>query len=359
MTKIDVTQAEELINDLEASPTSAYLLEYHSLLPQKITLWCCRNTETLTHPKESGYLLFPFPSSSRPALFFSEEECYTLPRLSDDNCHADPFKVYPKAPTTNKLEEQEYTNSFNGILSSLSSGKVEKVVLSRQSRYQYDGIIPSLELFRRVVTSAPNMYVTLLYTPSEGWWLSATPELFLRCHNNYLETMALAGTQEGADKLEAWSPKNKQEQTLVQDYIIHQLYSLGITPFAFPVFPRKANGNLYHLETKITAHMNGVSPLTIAKQLFPTPAVCGVPQATALETLKQFEGYDRGYYSGILGRFNSTSCHLYVHLRSASWTKDKELFLYAGGGVMPSSSRLSEWEETEKKMDTIRASFKL
>lgn len=66
------------------------------------------------------------------------------------------------------------------------------------------------------------------------------------------------------------------------------------------------------------------------------------------------EGYDRSYYSGFIGWLRPEGrTDLYVNLRCMN-VKEDSLTLYAGGGLLASSELDDEFQETEKKMQTMQ-----
>jgi isochorismate synthase len=90
------------------------------------------------------------------------------------------------------------------------------------------------------------------------------------------------------------------------------------------------------------------------KVLHPTPAVCGLPKEKAYRFIKENEGYDRNYYSGFVGMLNPLGkTDLYVNLRCLNY-KVNELSLYAGSGLLSASELEDEWQETEKKLQTMK-----
>ena len=88
--------------------------------------------------------------------------------------------------------------------------------------------------------------------------------------------------------------------------------------------------------------------------LHPTPDVCWLPKDTAYRFILENEGYDRKYYSGFIGWLDPEGrTDLYVNLRCMH-IEDEQLPLYAGGGLLSSSELNDEWQETEKKLQTMR-----
>ena len=66
------------------------------------------------------------------------------------------------------------------------------------------------------------------------------------------------------------------------------------------------------------------------------------------------EGYDRSYYSGFLGWTDGNGkTHLFVNIRCVRLA-DSEAQFFAGGGILASSDLISEWNETEEKMTTMK-----
>ena len=169
-------------------------------------------------------------------------------------------------------------------------------------------------------------------------------------------TVSLAGTMpmNGENMPTEWSTKNKEEQGFVSEYIRKAVKKFGSRLTEKGPYTARA-GQLVHLKTdfhftlKETQHLGD-----ILQELHPTPAVCGLPKDETYRFILDTEGYDRSYYSGIIGwlapREETT---LYVNLRCMHIGKDTAT-LYAGGGILPTSEVDSEWEETQQKMNTMR-----
>ena len=151
-----------------------------------------------------------------------------------------------------------------------------------------------------------------------------------------------------------WDDKNRQEQDYVASYIRRQLLSLGIHSTEKGPYPAYA-GALSHLKTDFHFSLKDNRNLgDLLKVLHPTPAVCGLPKEEAYRFILENEGYDRKYYSGFIGWLDPEGrTDLYVNLRCMH-IEDEQLTLYAGGGLLSSSELNDEWQETEKKLQTMR-----
>lgn len=129
---------------------------------------------------------------------------------------------------------------------------------------------------------------------------------------------------------------------------------MGISPIRERTLPAFA-GALSHLKTDFHFSLNDSQRLgDLLKLLHPTPAVCGLPKEEAYRFILDNEGYDRSYYSGFIGWLRPEGrTDLYVNLRCMN-VKEDSLTLYAGGGLLASSELDDEFQETEKKMQTMQ-----
>ena len=172
--------------------------------------------------------------------------------------------------------------------------------------------------------------------------------------------MALAGTMEKTSdfslSLEVWSEKNRKEQQWVVDYISRQLEKLGCEYQKSPTYVRPA-AHLLHLCTDFSViPPKEKSIACVIEALHPTPAVCGWETSTAQALISKVESHDRSYYSGYSGPIDPNSAHLFVTLRCMNLNNDTAT-LYAGGGLLPESNENSEWQETERKLNTMLRLF--
>ena len=74
-----------------------------------------------------------------------------------------------------------------------------------------------------------------------------------------------------------------------------------------PTTPQiKVLKHVQHLHTPAAAQvMEGTTLMGLASQLHPTPALSGTPVGEALMTLREAEGYNRGFFGGAVGYVNA------------------------------------------------------
>lgn len=297
----------------------------------------------------TGFIFAPFDlSGPQPILFFPGESRL----ISQPSRRCGPTAT---AEPRHDGGQGDYAESFSTLHSLLRDKKLRKVVLSRRAAVacpQAEG--KARELYSAACEAYPQAFVALISAPRCGTWLMATPELLLESRGGTLRTMALAGTMRTRPEgLVAWCPKNKDEQAVVAQYVAETL-----APFAQDLETRGPEttyaANLAHLRTLFTFTLRpGARVTDLIAALHPTPAVCGLPKAAALEALRAHEGAEREYYSGFAGALQANGdANVFVTLRCMKLSGDA-CTLFAGGGLMPESQMEDEWTETEAKMSAM------
>jgi len=245
--------------------------------------------------------------------------------------------------------DTNYKETFRLFHQNLTNASFKKLVLSRPFESTYEDPFTT---FCTLCKSYPHSLVYLLYTPETGMWIGATPELLLEQTSKGWETMALAGTKDSESA--PWDEKNREEQRVVCQYVKKQLTPLCESVAESPVTTLHT-GNLYHLCTKFRFEPKKNTNLdALTDALHPTPAVCGLPKEKAIDFLLENEGYDRAYYAGYLGPVGiDGETHLYVNIRCAQLHSLNKATVYAGSGLLASSTLESEYKEISKKSQAL------
>lgn len=260
----------------------------------------------------------------------------------------------------------QYSEAFGRFHKALKEGRFEKLVLSRKEQREADTSPQAIiDLYVRACRMYPRLMVYMVSVPRKGVWMGCTPEILVDGGKSHFRTVALAGTMQmgsGIDQElkskpvnEVWSRKNIEEQAYVAQYVRSVLAPIAQVLEEEGPYTSRA-GKLYHLKTEF--HFIPRHPFSIVDLiggLHPTPAVCGLPKEESRTFIEQQEGYDRGYYAGVVGWIDDSlkgASHLYVNLRCAHLQEGKAQ-LYAGGGILAESDLLNEWYETVAKMATI------
>lgn len=253
-------------------------------------------------------------------------------------------------------EKASYFLAFHRFIAPLQQREFQKLVLSRQTKCQLDEGFSPIAAFVHACNRYPRMMVSFCHTPQTGTWIGSTPEIILSGHEKQWSTVALAGTMpmDGENLPGEWDKKNYDEQAFVAEYIRRILKRTVYKIEEKGPYTARA-GQLVHLKTDFRFQLKETSHLgNLLAELHPTPAVCGLPKQETYDFIHTNEGYNRSYYSGIIGWLDpSGDTHLYINLRCMNIDKHTAT-LYAGGGILATSTAETEWEETQEKMKTMK-----
>lgn len=355
--------------------------DFKSYFAGERDMLCARRpADLLTRPDaKDGFLFAPFCVEKHPILYLpaisradTKAELLALikadpsltPATTDEAATND---AVPATLYNETRAKADYQKVFTRMKAELSAGTCRKIVLSRQKTLALPADFAPFAVFQRALTRYPDAMVSMFFHPKTGLWIGSTPEVLLKARaqgeHGQADTVALAGTMPLAPDAElpnirAWSAKNREEQAYVTEYLRETIARHG--RILSETGPRTVRaGALCHLKTELslTIDANRDALCRLIDDLHPTPAVCGLPKATAFKTLLQNEGVDRRWYSGYLGPvdFNHPALpdtRLYVNLRTLSVT-GKTVTVYAGGGLVEASEADAEWLETEYKMQTM------
>jgi len=311
--------------------------------------------------EEKGFVIAPFQiTQNTPVIIIHPEiviegEEKILEYLSNKSFHG----IKNGQSDIEDLNEADnlkwYSSKFELFHHAVESDDVKKLVLSRRSDIKKSPGFSAGLSFRNACEKYPSNFIYLTHTPYSGTWFGCSPESLVSGKGNQWKTDALAGTQKWELRNQeeiVWDDKNRLEQGIVAEYMNNQLNKIGIKSFCSE--PKTVrSGDLVHLRSELQFEMDKKQIGKLLELLHPSPAVCGFPKEKAFDFILNNEGYNREYYSGFVGYLDTdTKTDLFVNLRCMRIYNDY-MRLYAGGGILPSSELMSEWLETEHKLQTI------
>ena len=257
--------------------------------------------------------------------------------------------------------EQGYRSAVEQAMNLVNQGDLQKLVLAVRQDLSLDRAIDPLELLAPLRKHQSGSCRFLWQRAAGSALIGASPERLLTVRQNQLRSDALAGTTPwgpGASEL-LQSVKDRHEHDLVVDTITAVLRRAGLNPCR-PRHPRLArHGQLVHLHTPITAHLQGEQPLAIAAALHPTPAVAGLPRKEAMGWLRSLEPFERGHYAAPIGWIDSAGdADLRVAIRSGT-LRGSHLELTAGAGLVRGSTVERELQEVTLKLGVLQQQLNL
>jgi menaquinone-specific isochorismate synthase len=262
-------------------------------------------------------------------------------------------------------DKKKWKCLVNSCLEDIFDNKVNKIVLSRRIDLLLSKELNLDYAINHFEQKYPACYL-FIFHKGKSSFIGATPERLAQFQDGKIKIEALAGSAPRGENLEEDKALEKKllasEKDIAEhDFVVNHIKN-SITEIVENLNTEKHQikklKNIQHISTFISAEMNSHnSPLAIIKELFPTPAVCGMPKEISLNLIKKMESHNRGLYSGVIGWFNFyDEGEFAVAIRSAL-TFGNKLIAFAGSGIVEKSDPDTEYEETELKLKPILSLF--
>ncbi len=244
----------------------------------------------------------------------------------------------------------------------IARGEYRKVVLARSLQVRATSNWQRQPVLAHLLTTERGSY-RFGFGRGRQWFVGASPERLVRRQGDQILVTCLAGSMrrgQTAVEDEALAQgllrdaKNRVEHALVVDAVASAVRRVAdrVQVASEPVL--YGLPNVWHLYTPVSGHCGQrTSVLSAATALHPTPAVGGWPQAVALEKIRHYEGFDRGWYGAPVGWVDAHGHGEFaVAIRSALLESDCA-WLYTGCGVVGDSDPVSEMAESRWKLRTM------
>jgi menaquinone-specific isochorismate synthase len=258
---------------------------------------------------------------------------------------------------------EAWASAVSRALAEVSSGALSKVVLARVQTASFEGVMDPVDVVLNLWRENPGSHV-FLFEPFPGQiLLGAAPETVATVQGGEFHATAVAGsiargnTPEEQKVLEREllkSEKDRREHRVCVEDMVHRLTEISQDIQAQSEPHVLTLSAIQHLETAITAQLQpDENILSAVEALHPTPAVCGFPRDRALEFLGAEEPFQRGWYAGPVGWFDSDGNGVFVPALRSAVGRGKEWRLFAGAGIVAGSDPSREWAETRIKFQPV------
>ncbi|KMJ57709.1 hypothetical protein AB685_12690 [Bacillus sp. LL01] len=257
-----------------------------------------------------------------------------------------------------EMDPVEWKESISKVTKRITEGQMDKVVLARELRVLFQDKVNVTSVLHNLLEEQANSY---LFTIERGTdcFLGATPEQLVKKQGEKVQSMCLAGsiargaTMEEDDqfgKALLTDEKNMHEHDLVVQMIrasLEKVCEQVRTPSEPNLYKMK---HIQHLHTPVMAHAKNDNSITaLVKLLHPTPALGGFPQEISLETIREVERLDRGWYAGPIGWMDWKEDGEFIVAIRSGLLQGREASLFAGCGIVGDSDPESEYHETQIK----------
>ncbi len=255
----------------------------------------------------------------------------------------------------------QWRKQVTEVLAAISTGKLDKAVLSRRSSLSFEEPIAAWSLLGRWRATQIASYQFGFQFDNQSCYIGCSPERLFRRTGRHVETEALAGTMacttdpEKNDRLAKrllGDKKNLHENALVLKDIRQRLQPICSDLIDDGDHTVLRLRNLQHLRYAFRGILKpDVTDGQLLQTLHPTPAVGGYPRQAASELIKQLETHTRGWYSGACGYVGADQSEFSVAIRSGL-VDGNTIHLFSGAGLVAGSDPDMEWNELNAKIRT-------
>ncbi len=268
-------------------------------------------------------------------------------------------------PALTVAEEDDATGWMQAVAvveEEIRAGAVEKLVLAREVRARAEGPLVWGAALRRLKErfGAGTIFA---FARDNSCFIGGTPERLVRLDGRDVRASCLAGSApRGGTKDEdralgqalLQDKKEQHEHVLVVSALRDALepYCVGLN---IPDQPDLLTmPNVQHLHTPVEGTLrDDLHVLDLVARLHPTPAVGGVPQQVASSLIQAYEPFDRGWYAGPVGWFDSRGDGEFVVAIRSALLRERDALLYAGCGIVEGSDPDREYAESRLKLEPM------
>ncbi len=257
-----------------------------------------------------------------------------------------------------EINPEEWKRTVTSLVQRLNKGVLKKTVLARELRLYFDRRISVENVLKQLLKEQEDSFVFAFETGGDCF-LGASPERLVKKTGSTLLSTCLAGSigrgenqveDEELGKVLLSDPKNLKEHQFVVDMIKDAMDEVCIR-LEIPKQPELLKvRDIQHLYTPVIGiSKKDTSLFELVERMHPTPALGGLPKQEAIETIREIEELDRGFYGAPIGWMDyKEDGEFAVAIRSALIQGD-EASLFAGCGIVKDSNAESEYLETNMK----------
>lgn len=301
---------------------------------------------------EAFFFMIDFEGHHPVALTHQESEALGIRWSFADMRPAVPAALSP-GKTEMKLHPApiaEYSSKFERVMSGLRYG---------------DSFLTNLTMATPVET---NLGLKDIYEQSRapfkvlwpGRFVVFSPERFVRIQSGKISTYPMKGTrrdEEGkgaGDLLE--NQKEFEEQATVVDLLRNDISMVArdvkVDRFRYLEAIDTDRGRIWQTSSAISGRLPAFYRERIGSilaSMLPAGSISGAPKKRTVEIIREAEGSDRGWYTGICGYFDGYDLDSAVMIRYIEQT-DKGLVFRSGGGITARSNMEHEYQEMLDKV---------
>ena len=214
--------------------------------------------------------------------------------------------------------------------------------------------------FEDIFLRAKGKYKILVRTDDGKQFVCFSPETFVRIKNGKIYSYPMKGTLDAslpnAEEVLMNDEKEAAEHATIVDLIRNDLSRVAervrVDRYRYIDVLHTNKGDILQTSSEISGKLPSDYHKRIGNILaamLPAGSITGAPKDKTVQIIHEAEGYDRGFYTGIMGIYDNGMLNSAVMIRFME--KDEAgTFFKAGGGITSKSDCRKEFEEVLQKV---------
>ncbi len=316
------------------------------------------------------YILFkyiikinPFRSEMTLVEILEEGEESSLDMIASaiENRNYSSYDFTTTGDITSPITDEEHKANVRRGVAHCMRGDVFQIVLSRRFIQPYQG--DDFKVYRALRSINPSPY--LFYFDFGGFRIfGSSPETHCRVDQGRAYIDPIAGTtrrtgdtikdKELADALLA-DPKENAEHVMLVDLARNDLSRNASNVEVLFYKEPQYYSHVIHLVSRVGGVLDeGVSSIKTFVDTFPAGTLSGAPKVRAMQLISEIEPHNRGAYGGCVGFIGfDGDLNQAITIRTFV-SRNNELWLQAGGGIVARSSEEYELQEVNNKLGALK-----
>ena len=249
---------------------------------------------------------------------------------------------------------EDYTKSFETVKSNSLRGN--SYLANLTCKVAVDCDLPFEDIFLR----AKGKYKILLKDKnSNRQFVCFSPETFVRIKNGMIYSYPMKGTIDASipDAKQVLMDDEKEiaEHATIVDLIRNDLSRVAehvrVDKYRYIDLLHTNKGDILQTSSEISGKLPSDYQKHIGDILdamLPAGSITGAPKDKTMEIIHVAEGYDRGFYTGVMGIYNNGELNSAVMIRFLE-QDGQGTYFKAGGGITSKSDCRKEYEEVLQK----------
>lgn len=248
------------------------------------------------------------------------------------------------------ISREEYERKFNRVSNHLNYGDSFLTNLTVKTEIELN------QSLRNIFHQSKARYKLLF----KNEFLVFSPEIFVQIDGLLIRSYPMKGTINaaipGAREKILSDIKETSEHITIVDLIRNDLSQVAenvtVTKFRYVDEINTRDKRLLQVSSQIEGRLYGDSSTNLGEimvRLLPAGSVSGAPKMKTLDIIRDTEGENRGYYTGVFGIFDGQNLDSGVMIRFIE--KDDDRYYYrSGGGITTQSVASLEYQELIDKV---------